>query len=211
MPKNRTSIEFSDEHLQVIMRALEAYERFKMGQVDYALEMLTDMNIDYEDRQELSELVRKKMFPDLMPNQSYGIGNKEVGDAQIAYEIQKVIDNYLSVKRSKGYWGNTVNFNEPLKYSKIPLPVVKKFKQYKDFEIDEKYWVELYKHVHDNQNYPETWKLVDKWKSETDNKELKSITGSEKSEIVCKNSYPMGKEFHPVVKWYYRVHKPRKD
>ena len=39
----KTTITFDDKHLPVIMKALEAYERFKMGQVDYAvLEVIAD-------------------------------------------------------------------------------------------------------------------------------------------------------------------------
>ena len=162
-----------------------------------------------EDRQELHRLVRKVCFPALENGQSYGIGNKEVGDGQIAYEISKVLDNYVSVKRNGGFWGNGTNFYEPLEYSGIPLPSVKGFKKYVDFKIDGEYYAELATLV-DEKSFPEAWKVVDRWMAKYPNKELKEITGYEKAEIVRAEEFPMGKDFSPSEVWYYRLHKPRR-
>ena len=196
----KTTITFDDQHLPVLMKALEAYERFKLGQVDYFLDILSDNDIGYEDRQEIHRLVRSKMFPKLEHSQSYGIGNKEVGDGQIAYEIRKVLDNYISVKRNGGYWGNGTNFYEPLKYSEVELPKVHGFKTYIDFRIDYRYDDKLAKYLN-NKDFQSAWKLIDKWKTETTNEQLLAIKSYEKAEIVRE------KDCHI---FYYRVHKPQK-
>lgn len=205
----KTTITFDDKHLPVIIKALEAYERFKMGQVDYFLDIVSDNDISYEDRQEIHKLVRAKMFPKLEHSQSYGIGNKEVGDGQIAYEISKVLENYVSVKRNDGYWGNGTNFYEPLKYSELPLPVVHGFKKYIDFIIDLKYYDSLAPCIN-NGDFRTAWKVIDEWKAEAANPELLSIKSYEKAEIVRSKEFLMGKGCCPSDVWLYRLHKPRK-
>lgn len=71
----------------------------------------------------VSNIIKPLLFPELCQNASYGIGDKEIGDAQIAYEIVKKLQNYRV--RDKENKGKSVLSDEPLHYSKEPLIEVK--------------------------------------------------------------------------------------
>jgi len=171
-------IQFSPEHLPVLEKALEIYTRLRLGQIGIALEMSMDEIHPRFKFEEIDILAKKALFPGLSSNSSYGIGSPKVGDGQIAYEVRKVLENFLSVKRNRGFWGSGVNFNEPLSYSGIPFPKVEGFKKYMDFKIPPKVAALASKHFKKGE-YETAWNEIDKWK--------KSSKG-----IVSKISYEGG-------------------
>lgn len=133
------NVRLSDTHLQVINKALETYYRLRSGQIKIALDTAYGYTLDREKAVLAESVIRGALpeFEGLWPiNSSYGVGAQELGDANIAYEINKTFQEYLSVKRNGGYYGYTVDFHGPLKVSKEPLPVVREHKSYKDFPLN---------------------------------------------------------------------------
>lgn len=67
----------------------------------------------------IEKLIKPILFPELYPNESYGVGCKEIGDAQVAYEMIKILSNHRSKSHEKGC--HCVMHHSPLHYSKEPL------------------------------------------------------------------------------------------
>ena len=155
--------EFMEEELRKITKALEAYERFRMGQVNTALDIYFDYKfLAYNTRENTHRAVRAILFPKLAYTASYGIGNKEVGDGNLAYEIYKVLDQFLAVTRNGGFFDSAfVNFQGPLQVTKEPFPVVLDFKPYKDVPIPKKMHKEI-KEFAKKKNWWGMWELIDK-------------------------------------------------
>ena len=195
------TIKFEDEHLPIISRALEAYSRARMGQFGIMIEqMFPEKLIDWDDRDKIEKTLREIIFDE--PNMSslsysYGIGNENVGGGQAAYEIHKVINQYISVQRSGGKWGYTTDYQDPLEYSGIKLPEVVGFKKYIDYpipDVDYKF-TELYQ----AENWKVCWEFID---------EIVEYDKGEKSEIVAE-PYELVGEGH--VDYFLRIWKPRLD
>lgn len=74
----------------------------------------------------IEKLLKPLLFPELPENASYGVGNKEIGDGQIAYEMVKILQNFRSKKHKKDCY--CVLHHEPLHYSKEPLIEIKDIK-----------------------------------------------------------------------------------
>ena len=132
------TIKLSDNHLEVINKALETYYRLKSGQVNMAMETAYDYAINHDDTHFIEYTVRNSLpqFKDMHPDAAYGVGCKEIGDASLAYEIRKTFQEYLSVKKNDGYYGTTVDFDGPVKITDEPLPVVTNFKNYKEYPLN---------------------------------------------------------------------------
>ena len=133
------NVKLSDAHLKVINNALEAYFRMKTGQISIALDVLyghSPKSLSYDESKCIESVVRTIAMPHIDPGISgYGFNSEKIGDARIAYEIKKTFEEYLSVKNNDGYYGNTCNFDGPLKASEEPLPIVEEHKNYKDFPL----------------------------------------------------------------------------
>lgn len=153
---------FTEDELRSITKALEAYERFRLGQVNTALDIYYDyMVLDYEIRENTHKAVRAILFPNLSPNASYGIGNKEVGDGNLAYEIYKVLGQFLAVTRNNGFFDSAfVNFQDPMQYTNEPFPVVLDFKPYKDIPIPKNMHKKI-KHLVELENWKDLWEMID--------------------------------------------------
>ena len=154
---------FTEKELMAITKALEAYERFRMGQVNTALDIYFDYKfLAYNTREDTHRAVRAILFPKLAYTASYGIGNKEVGDGNLAYEIYKVFGQFLAVTRNGGFFDSAfVNFQGPLQVTKEPFPVVLDFKPYKDVPIPKKLHKEI-KEFAKKKNWWGMWELIDK-------------------------------------------------
>jgi hypothetical protein len=70
MPKMKTKksekiqIEFEEEHLHVLIVALETYSRLQSGQISYAMDTVyADRDLSYDERQYLENVIRYIAFP----------------------------------------------------------------------------------------------------------------------------------------------------
>lgn len=141
-------VEFQEEHLNVIIRALETYQRLKLGQIDYAFEEAFGWELDRDKVQSIHNYARQLMFEgtDMAnnPNVSWGIYNQEkVGDATLGYEVQKVLRRYKAFQRNDGWADYGRDFDQPYTHTKVPLPVVQNFIDYKLFKIPKKLWKKI--------------------------------------------------------------------
>ena len=193
------TIDFQEEHISVIIRALEVYQRLRLGQVDYALSEAFDWRLDYDQKQAIHNFARKILFPEFdNPNASYGIYNQEkVGDATLGYEVQKTLGRYKSIKNNDGWsdWGRS--FDKVHNHTGIPLPEVQNFIDYKLFKIPKRLWKKIdAAHAKDwnREVWEDVWKSIDK--------AMPKLPKGEKSELV-------GSEFM-TDGWYVKVHSPIK-
>lgn len=197
--KQPVTVEFQEEHLNVIIRALEVYQRLRLGQVDYALSEAFDHCIAYEDRKECHNFVRDRLFkdPELKGNYnaSWGIFNQEkVGDATMAYEIYKVLNRYKSIKNNDGWsdWGRS--FDKVHSHTGVPLPEVQNFIDYKLFKVPKRLWKKIdAAHAKDwnREVWEDVWKSIDK--------AMPKLPKGEKSELV-----------DDCFSWYVKIHSPFK-
>jgi hypothetical protein len=59
-----TKIEFTDEHLRVMMTALEVYSRLRAGQIRIAIdEAFRDMHLSWKELESIEEFVRDILYP----------------------------------------------------------------------------------------------------------------------------------------------------
>jgi len=135
----------SEEQALVIKNACECYCRGTLGQFDYMLEHVGGWHLNWEDRREILNFIREKFtkraleegkpadyyFP-VNGNSSWGVFHEKAKNGLVAYHVEKVIDNYLSVKRNNGLWGSTTNFSEPWGDN---LPEIEGFIKYKDYPL----------------------------------------------------------------------------
>jgi hypothetical protein len=193
-------VEFQEEHLNVITRALEVYQRLRMGQIDYALSEAFDHSINYEDRRACHAFIRNTLFkdPDLGGHLdgSWGILNQEkVGDATIGYEVYKVLTRYRSFKNNDGWRGNGTNFDKVYQHTKVPLPEVKCFIDYKLFKVPKKLWKKINSakwSVNSGEaNWESVWNSIDK--------AMPNLPRGERSELIDESD-----------SWYVKVTAPFK-
>jgi hypothetical protein len=190
------TIEFDERHLPTILKALEVYQRIKLGQIDYALDEAFGWKLDHDAKQEIHNCARKHLFPEFEnnPNVSYGIYNQEkVGDATMAYEIYKVLGRYRAITNNDGWsdWGRT--FQKVHQHTNVPLPVVQNFVDYKLFKVPQRLWSKIDSAYtkSDTADWSAIWKAIDK--------AMPKLPKGEKSELVD--------DCHG---WYVKVHSPIK-
>jgi hypothetical protein len=174
------TVELQEEHLDVVVRALETYQRLKLGQIKHALDEAFDTPIDYEDAMAIENFTRKILFPELSPNASYGIYNTEkVGDATLAYELYKVLGRYKAFKDNDGWADYTRRFDKPHSHTGVPLPVVQGAIEHKNFKIPKKLWKKIANAIEnkDTADWSDIWKSIDK--------AMPKLPRGEKSEIIC--------------------------
>jgi hypothetical protein len=190
------TIEFQKEHIPTILKALECYQRMKLGQFDYAIDEAFGWKLDHDARQEIHNCARKHLFPEFEnnPNVSYGIYNQEkVGDATMAYEIYKVLNRYKAITNNGGWsdWGRS--FDKVHSHTGIDLPVVQNFVDYKLFKVPQRLWKKLDATL--NVDYAGDWNNI--WKSI--DKAMPNLPKGEKSELISEPD-----------SWYVKVHSPIK-
>jgi hypothetical protein len=201
---NKVQVEFSEEHLHVLVSALETYSRLQSGQIKMAIdEVYRDRNISYEEGQYIENVIRtiafpttprrtydghggfydqynniykkdgnilkeskewqrKKHFPHLdYANASFGVGCSEMRDGTIAFEIKKIITQYLHYKRNNGYRdimnvdGDGINTS----YSGLTVPKIINFNPQKEFVIPKKFQKKI-EELFISKNYNELWNVV---------------------------------------------------
>jgi hypothetical protein len=171
--ERKYSLKLTKNQIAVVCRALEAFERAQLGQFKMALEQIFEFEPDKEYRRNLKE-VSWDEYNSLEQMLKTFIFNRESGtqqnhsyfgseSAKIAYEIDKVIAQFLTVEQNDGYWQSAYrSFDEPLDLSQEPIPEVSEFKKYKDFPIPKKHWDELRKLYAEGDLTP-MWNIADKY------------------------------------------------
>ena len=124
--KKRVVIECSEKQALLIEIALDVMSRMCAGQIDQlilGLERITNRRFEHKGKVGLSlgmyieELIKPILFPELEFNESYGVGCWQIGEAQILYEMVKILQNY----RSRNMENPGVLAGEPLHSSKEDL------------------------------------------------------------------------------------------
>lgn len=128
------NLEIDEKHAYIIMEALDVYARVKMGQFERIEDFFNDMNLSSDQYQNIREFLptlKRIVYPNMPMNGSYGIASPENPESsKIAYEIKKTIEHRVSWDRvgnpSKRDWKTMlgVNFDEPRKHSKHPMPKI---------------------------------------------------------------------------------------
>jgi len=127
------TIHCTDKQAFLIEIALDTLSRMVAGQLNYMIDGMDVMRGKafkaklpngetaqwYNLGMYISKELKPLLFPELHPNASYGVGQKEIGDAQVAYEMVKILQNYRSKELDEQTAG--VLKHEPLHYSKEPL------------------------------------------------------------------------------------------
>lgn len=197
-------IEFADYHLPVILAALEAYERFKINQPKTALEQIFPKEcrkLGWDKLQEICHPIQETFFPDHPTNGGPSICSEEAGkEAHLAYEIQKTIQQYLALKKSGGWFGNTVDFDgNLLNPSGNPPPKIEGLDemQYMSFLIPDQ---GVARKFHNEENWAAFWEWI--------KENMPELPRGEKLEIYEDDSF--GDIWSGKSRFYVRVHKPRK-
>lgn len=141
----KVTITFDERQLPILVRALEAFTRFRSGQITMALDEIyadkqTKMlmnhasNYNNDDDKDIENLIRKVYFKDLKhANESFGVGGLGFGGDE-AYTISKTIRQYQAYERNEGYAGFGVDFNGVIgKYGEYEKPEIKGFSTRKFF------------------------------------------------------------------------------
>lgn len=198
-------VHLTDEHIQVILTALKVLYRMRSGQVGIAIdEVYPDKYISYDDRQIIEKTVRTIAFKEIhYPNSYYGFNSPKLGSGILAFEIEKTLDEYLSVKNNDGYWGTGCNFHGPIKATQEPLPIIEGFRDYKDFPLTRAQTKKILPHYHDN-DYKKMWEAYDGLKLNLPKGEKYQITTGQ---FEGKDMAVGGSNERVIV----RITKPRKD
>lgn len=203
---NKVEIKFDEQHLGVLISALETYSRLQSGQIKMAIDTVyDDRYISHQEGQyienvirsiafppnskreydghggfydqydneydeggsivkESEEWTRKKNHPHLdHANSSFGVGCEEMKQGTIAFEIKKIINQYLHYKNNEGY-RNIMNVDGDgiiHSYSGIPKPEIVGFNPQKEFLIPKKYQEKI-ETLFCDKKYNELWQVVDK-------------------------------------------------
>lgn len=200
-----TKIHFTDKQLRVIVTALSCFYRLRSGRVGIAMdEAYKDKDISYDDRETIEKVVRTIAFKGIQhPHSYYGFSSPQLKDGTLAFEIEKTLDEYLSVKNNDGYWGSGCNFNSPLKTTQEPLPIIEGFADYKDFPLTRAQTKKILPHYHNN-DYKKMWEVYDSLKLGLPKGEKYQITTGQ---FTGKEAKVGGSNERLIV----RVTKPRKE
>lgn len=179
-----TTITFTPAQLDTVEKALEVYCRMRLGQFHTAFDTaFSDKIIGWNAREGIHKICRDlltnvdggPLFP--MPlNGSYGVGCKEIGDGQIAYEVSQSITQYKAIKENDGYFSDkfSTRFNDPLMLSGEPEIEIAGFNKYVDIELSDDIALESSELFNDDK-YEALWSLV---------KNNMKLPKSEKQEIL---------------------------
>ena len=125
----KVSIEFDEKHLATLTTALEVYSRLRSGQVAMAMAtaFIDKACLNYIDTHVIESVVRTLAFRNedicTKPNSYYGVGCEQMKDGTAAWEIKKVIDQYLHYQQNDGYRTiMNVSGDGAMQYSEVPLP-----------------------------------------------------------------------------------------
>ena len=194
-------IHLTDRQLQVIVTGLEVFYRLRSGQVGIAMDLAyRDKGLSYNETEAIENLVKSMAFKEIKhPNSYYGFSSPELKDGTLAYEIEKTLTEYLSVKNNDGYWGSGCNFNGPVRTTQEPLPIIEGFRDYKDFPLTRAQTKKVLPHYHNN-DCKKMWEAYDKLKL--------GLPKGEKYQILTDIATEKGENWERIV---VRITKPRKD
>ncbi len=124
-----TKLELTENQLKVISEACDILSRLYSGQIK-ELNKISHTQIP----EHLLIGLKPFMFPELSTNSSYSISSSKINDnARVLYDIHQVIRYYLAWKDEKNSPKNRnwekqigVQFDDPINFSKEPLPKVKR-------------------------------------------------------------------------------------
>ena len=123
MKKKKVIIKCTEKQALLIEIALDTLSRLtagQLGELKRGIECFKGqwIDVDWEEYDKVLYKLKKHLFPELHENAYYGVGMKELGDGQIAYEMVKKLQNFR-VRNKVEDCG--VLRHEPLHYSKEPL------------------------------------------------------------------------------------------
>ena len=105
-------IKCNDEQAFLIELCLETMCRGSLGQLTHFVESLErirgksfeakcpdgEARSFYSLGHYIEKMIKPILFPELAPNESYGVGQKAIGKGQVLYEMVKVLQNYRAEK-----------------------------------------------------------------------------------------------------------------
>jgi hypothetical protein len=203
----------TEEQATVIKNVCEMYCRGKLGQFDYMIEFVGGSNLDHDRRDAIQSFIRKQFvdqavqenkprefyFPE-HTSASWGVHNEKAGDGFVAYQVEKIIDNYLSVKRNGGLWGSTTNFSEPFGDN---LPEIEGFVKYKDYPLNKVDSKKVHKFCA-KKDFKGAWAFIDEIRPKY------KIPRGESSLIQWETNHcdVSGLDFPVETSYFIRVNKP---
>lgn len=115
------------EQAEIISLSVEMYARLRMGQIRNVLSDGLPERFSWDKADTVVEEFRKNLFPELIPNQSYGVRHEEKIDE--AVDIYEVIRHQLAWDRVRDSGRESPEFHgchydEPFHWSKSPLPEI---------------------------------------------------------------------------------------
>ena len=168
----KVSIEFDEKHLLTLTTALEVYSRLRGGQIAMAMSTtFIDKNcLNYTDVDVIESVVKTLAFRGeeicTRPHSYYGVGCEQMKDGTVAWEIKKVIDQYLHYQQNDGYRSiMNVSGDGAMQYSEVPLPKIIDsngyWKPQKSFIIPKRYqkFIDASMKI---EKYSDVWAVVDK-------------------------------------------------
>jgi hypothetical protein len=206
---NKVTITFDERQLPILVRALEAFTRFRSGQITMALnEIYADkqtkalLGKDYnhiDDNKDIEKLIRKVYFKDLKyDNESFGVGGLGFGGDE-AYTISKTLRQYLAYERNEGYAGFGVDFGGVIgKYGEYEKPEIKGFSTRKFFRAPKSIQKQL-EDLIEVGNFGGAFDLIDK--------KFKTLPRGDKYELGYQLPYDPSEHYQNIGVW---VTAPRK-
>lgn len=197
-------IELSEHHIPVILAALEAFQRFRINQPQYALESIFPKkcwDLGHDKLEEVCRPLQRAFFPDHPYNGGPGICSEEAGkEAHLTYEIKKTIEQYLALKKSNGWFGWECEFDgNLLNPSGQPPPKIEGLDemQYMDFLIPDQ---ETARKFYESEKWTDFWAWI--------RENMPDLPMGQKQEIIENDLF--GDIWRNTSKLYMRVHRPRK-
>ena len=169
----KVSIEFDERHLATLTTALEIYSRLRSGQVAMAMStaFVDKACLNYIDTHVIESVVRTLAFRNedicTRPNSYYGVGCEQMKDGTAAWEIKKVIEQYLHYQQNDGYRTiMNVSGDGAMQYSDVPIPKIIDpingyWKPQKEFKIPQRYQEAMDK-VIKSKEFTKAWEIADK-------------------------------------------------
>jgi hypothetical protein len=169
----KVSIEFDEGHLATLITALEVYSRLRSGQVAMAMStaFIDKACLNYIDTHVIESVVRTLAFRNedicTRPNSYYGVGCEQMKDGTAAWEIKKVIEQYLHYQQNDGYRTiMNVSGDGAMQYSDVPVPKIIDpingyWKPQKEFKIPQRYQESIAKVIKDK-DFTKAWQIADK-------------------------------------------------